>query len=183
MILFIYLLLCLTKYNSTNNPHGVIANFPRELYNLIGQKGGTDQNDKDCITLLLLLMFNSKNKVSFFNLICQEDLKVVSFGSLIWWLFNILPFKESSNLIADKMCHTETKKTLYYFIIGNKNITKTKKINAEIVLSTIVNYPVQGKECKKCGKNSHFERVCRSKTFHILSVILSATDQIMTFEL
>ena len=177
------MLLCLTKYNSTNNPHGLIVNFPRELYNLVGQKGGTDQNGKYCITLLLLSMFNSKNKVSFFNLICQEDLKVVSFGSLIWWLFNILPFKESSNLIADKMCHTKTKKTLYYFIIGNKNITKTKTINAEIVLSTIVNYPVQGKECKKCGKNSHFERVCRSQTFHILSVILSAIDQIMTFEL
>ena len=74
-------------------------------------------------------------------------------------------------------------KKLYYLIIGKKNITKTRTINAEIVLSTIVNYPVQGKECKKCGKNSYFERVCRSKTFHILSVMLSATDQIMTFEL
>ena len=44
-----------------------------------------------------------------------------------------------------------------------------------------VNGPAQGKECTKCGKKNHFERVSRSKTFnkHIWSVILSTIDRIV----
>ena len=43
------------------------------------------------------------------------------------------------------------------------------------------NCPAQGKECKKCGKRNHFERVCRSKPFHkhISSVIIGAIDRII----
>ena len=84
------------------------------------------------------------------------------------------------------MCHTKTKKDNYTILSEvTRNIMKTKKINAEIAVSIIINYPAQGNECKKCGKSNHFERVCRLKTFvkHISSVILSATDRIMTFEL
>ena len=43
------------------------------------------------------------------------------------------------------------------------------------------NCPAHGKECKKCGKKNHFERVCRSKPFekHISSFIIGAIDRII----
>ena len=64
---------------------------------------------------------------------------------------------------------------------GYNDTERNKCRNCGLDSHSRANCPAQGKECKKCGKRNHFERVCRSKPFnkHISSVIIGAIDRII----